>query len=128
MVEQSRRHAAEAGISNQIRIDVGDVYSLAFQDESFDLVVAIGVIPWLEQPGLAMKEMARVTKPSGHVILTADNRQRLNNLLDPLRNPNLAPLKRHIKHTLQHLGLRRHLPDQRDTSVAYHDCRFIDRT
>lgn len=128
MVEQARLHAAEAGITERLCLEVGDVYSLAFEAESFDLVIAIGVIPWLERPELAMQEMARVTRLGGHVILTADNRQRLNNLLDPLRNPTLAPLKRRVKHTLERLGLRRRLPDR---TVApfhnYHDCHFVNK-
>ncbi|HET8852310.1 MAG TPA: methyltransferase domain-containing protein [Ktedonobacteraceae bacterium] len=127
MVEQARRHAAEAGITDRLCLEVGDIYALGFENESFDLVIAIGVIPWLERAELAIQEMARVTRPGGHIILTADNRQRLNNLLDPLRNPTLTPLKQGVKHALERLGLRRRLPDQTEAPFyTYHDCRFID--
>jgi len=127
MIEQAQRHAAEAGLGERLSLAVGDVYNLAFEQESFDLVIAIGVIPWLEQPELAMQEMARVTRPGGHVILTADNRIRLNCLLDPWLNPALAPLKRRVKHTLEWLGLRRRSTDEREVTFNnFHDRHFID--
>src|SRR5947209_5082596 len=58
MVELARQHATESGTSETLSLSVGDVYALAFEDEAFDLVIAIGVIPWLEQAELAMQEMA----------------------------------------------------------------------
>jgi 2-polyprenyl-3-methyl-5-hydroxy-6-metoxy-1,4-benzoquinol methylase len=125
MVEQARRQAAEAGLAERLSLEVGDVYALGFEKESFDLVIAVGVIPWLEEPQLAVQEMARVTRPGGHVILTADNRVRLNCLLDPWLNPALAPLKPRVKHALERLGLRRRSSDQ-PLSMTYHTCRLID--
>jgi len=125
MVEQTRQHAKEAGMTEQISVDVGDITSLAFQNESFDLVLAIGVIPWIEQPDIAIKEMARVLKPGAHVILTADNRARLNIWLDPLRNPLLLPLKRLAKFLLHHSRLRRYSVG--DVGSHFHSSRFIDK-
>src|SRR5260370_20030886 len=66
MVEQARQHAAESGTADLLHVDRGNVCALTFEDDSFDLVVALGVIPWLEQPELAIREMARVTKPVGY--------------------------------------------------------------
>ena len=127
MVEQARRHAAEAGVADSLCLDVGDVYALGFEDESFDLVIALGVIPWLEQPELAIQEMARVTRPGGYIILTADNRARLNLFLDPWLNPALAPLKQRVKHAFERVGLRRRSPDKTEAILHdFHDCRFID--
>src|SRR5215470_14977330 len=54
MVEQTRQHAKEAGLADQIPVDVGDITALAFEDKSFDLVLAIGVIPWIERPDVAI--------------------------------------------------------------------------
>jgi ubiquinone/menaquinone biosynthesis C-methylase UbiE len=129
MIGQARQHAAEAGVVNLLSLDIDDVYDLAFEDESFDLVIALGVIPWLERPERAIQEMARVTKPGGHVILTADNRARLNLLLDPLLNPTLTPLKQDIKRALERIGLRRRSSEKTEPIFhAFHDRRFIDTT
>src|SRR5438270_9588727 len=97
MVEQAHQHAVETGTANMLSITVGDAHTLAFDDDSFDLVVAIGVIPWLAQPELAMREIARVTKPGGYAILATANRMALPSLLDPLYNPFLAPLRQRVK-------------------------------
>src|SRR5205085_8140892 len=94
MIDQTRRHAGESGVTESLSLDVGDVYALTFEESSFDLVIAIGVIPWLARPELAMQEMARVTRVGGHVILTADNRYRLTYLLDPWMNPALTAFRK----------------------------------
>lgn len=124
MVDQAHRHAEEAGVAARLSLNVGDIYALAFEDESFDLVVALGVIPWLERPELAIQEIARVLKPGGCVILTADNRARLNNLLDPWMNPALSPLKRQAKNVLVRLGFRRR--SVADVGATSRSRRFID--
>ena len=118
MVEQARRQAAESGTADLLSPDVGDIYALAFGDEAFDLVIANGVFPWLDQPEEAMKEVARVTRAEGYIILTTANRMGLASLLDPLMNPLLSPLKRRVKEAL---GCR-------SATLTYHSSRFIDKT
>ncbi len=73
-----------------------------------------------------MQEMARVTRPDGHVILTADNRARLTSYLDPWQLPALRPLKRHVKILLERTKLRYRSPS--DIEAALHTCRFVDET
>ena len=124
MVELAREHSEEADIAERLSVAVGDINALAFEDESFDLVLAIGVLPWIGQVEPAMQELARVTKPEGFVILTADNRARLHNLLDPLLNPVFAPLKRLAKNALAQTRLRR--PSLKDIGATSHSSRFID--
>lgn len=126
MVEQTRQHAEEAGLADQISVEVGDISALAFQDNSFDLVLAIGVIPWIERADAGIQEMARVLKPGGRVLFTADNRARLNIWLDPLRNPLLSPMKRMVKTLLDRSAIRRYSVD--DVGSHFHSTRFIDKT
>jgi len=124
MVEQARKLAFDAEFAGILTVDLGDVYSLTFEDESFDLVIAIGVIPWLDRVDLAIQQMARVTRPEGHVILTVDNWARLTNFLDPWLNPALGPFKRGMKDLLDRVGLRRR--SLSDIGANYHSHRFID--
>jgi len=126
MVELTRRHGEVSGTAELISVDFGDVHALAFEDGSFDLVIAVGVIPWLEKPELAIQEMARVTRPGHTIILTADNRMRLIYLLDPLANPALASLRRDVKAMLEHIGLSQ--VSKSRTKENLYDCRFIDET
>lgn len=123
MIEQAHRHAEESLTNDLLTLKVGDVYSLAFDDESFDLVIAIGVIPWLDRLDPAIREMDRVTKPGGYIILTTANRTGLMSILDPWRNPALEPLKRSLKDILHRFGHRNFSP-----SMSFHTNHFIDKS
>lgn len=124
MIEQARKLARESGFTGILSVDIGDAYSLTFEDESFDLVIAVGVIPWLDRPDLAIQQMARVTMPAGYVIVTVNNWARLTNFLDPWLNPALVPLKRGVKDLLDRVGLRRR--SLSDIGALNHSRRFID--
>jgi ubiquinone/menaquinone biosynthesis C-methylase UbiE len=106
MIELTQRHAAEAGLSDAVDAGLGDVHALRFDDDVFDLVVALGVLTWLHSPLIALQEMARVTRTGGTVIATANNAARLNYLLDPWLNPHLASTRAVVKRILRR-GKRR---------------------
>jgi ubiquinone/menaquinone biosynthesis C-methylase UbiE len=125
MVQQTRKHVKEAKMTERVSVDVGDIASLEFQDGSFDFVLAIGVIPWVEQPDRAIQEMVRVLKSGGYVIFTTDNWARLNRWFDPWQNPLLLPLKRWVKLLLHRSGLRHLSMD--DVGSYLHSTRFIDK-
>ncbi len=124
MVELTRQQAAESGVTELLSVDAGDIYALSFENDSFDLVTALGVLPWLERPELAIREMARVARPGGHVLLTDGNKVALNLLLDPWKNPAFAPLRRSVKGILEWVGLLHQLP--KPMMATFHDRRLID--
>jgi ubiquinone/menaquinone biosynthesis C-methylase UbiE len=101
MIALTRRRAVEAGVQQHLQVELGDTHALEFSDATFGLVIALGVLPWLRSPARAVSEMARVLKPGGWVILSADNRDCLVDWLDPLRNPLLVPIKRGVKRALK---------------------------
>lgn len=122
MIDLARQNAIGFGTTPAMpSFEVGDVYSLAYKDSSFDLLIAIGVLPWLDWTERAIQEMARVTKPGGYIILTTANRAGLASLLDPLINPVLRPLKLYVKSALVRLGLRQPSP-----TMVFHSSRLID--
>ncbi len=79
--------------ASRVRFQQADVHHMPFPDASFDLAVALGVIPWLHSPASALGELARVLRPGGHLIVTSDNRARLNHLVDPRFSPSLVWLR-----------------------------------
>jgi ubiquinone/menaquinone biosynthesis C-methylase UbiE len=101
MLEQTASQAAQAMLSAQIVPTLGDACALNFDSETFDLTIALGLLPWLNDAKLAFAEMLRVTKRNGHLILSSDNSHRLNYLLDPLENPLAVPLRRKIANWLR---------------------------
>jgi ubiquinone/menaquinone biosynthesis C-methylase UbiE len=105
MIELSQRNARDAGVANQINSMISDVHGLAFQDQSFDLVVALGVTPWLFSLRKALAEIARVLVPGGCVVLQASNVYHLNRILDPVLTPAFEPIRKSVKKGLERAGL-----------------------
>jgi ubiquinone/menaquinone biosynthesis C-methylase UbiE len=68
VIEVARDAALEAGAAN-VSFDVGDVYTLPYEDASFDVVHAHQVLQHLSDPVAALREMKRVTRPGGVVAV-----------------------------------------------------------
>jgi ubiquinone/menaquinone biosynthesis C-methylase UbiE len=94
MVSLAAERVRRAGLDARVLVRTADVHALPFAPMAFSLVVAVGVLPWLHSPEQALEEIARVLRPEGKLILTANNRARLNTLVDPRANVLLTPLKR----------------------------------
>lgn len=54
-----------------IRTVLGSADALPFQDGVFDLVVCMGVLPYYTDPDAICRQIARVTRPSGRIVVTA---------------------------------------------------------
>ena len=93
MLDRARARAVQAGVADHIRFSPADVHDLSFDDGAFDLVVGLGVLPWIDRPEAALAEIARVLAPGGHLIASTNNRSPLHVLADPARVPGLAPLR-----------------------------------
>lgn len=61
----------------------GNIEQLPFPDASFDVVYAVGVLQYLKDDQLAVREISRVTKEGGFVLISVPNYRMLHLLLDP---------------------------------------------
>ncbi|MFT3765029.1 MAG: methyltransferase domain-containing protein [Minicystis sp.] len=68
MLSVARRKAVSAGLPAAFMI--GDAEALELPDSSFDLVVCNSAYHWFPDRARAIKEMSRVLKPGGQLILT----------------------------------------------------------
>ncbi|MDP9429296.1 MAG: methyltransferase domain-containing protein [Actinomycetota bacterium] len=66
-LEEARALAARRGVA--VEFAVGDVYGLAADDGSFDVVHAHQVLQHLTDPVAALREMARVCRPGGVIAV-----------------------------------------------------------
>lgn len=66
IIEQAERLRVDREVANA-RFEVGDVYELACEDASFDVVNAHQVLQHLSDPVAALREMRRVCRPGGVV-------------------------------------------------------------
>jgi SAM-dependent methyltransferase len=97
MVDRVARRALALGLEHKVGAQVADATSLPFAAASYDVVAALGLLPWVSSPAACLRELARVARPEGHVLVTGMNRWQLPALLDPARNPVAAPLKRGLR-------------------------------
>ncbi len=124
MVQRTQRLAETSGVSRFVEVRVGDARHLDFPGGHFSLVLAVGVLPWVEPPIEPLREMARVTRHGGHLILTVDNRWRLNHLLDPRCFPWLRSFRWKVREALEKAGwVKRRPPVPRH---ALYSCREFD--
>lgn len=77
MIEQCKqnfRHIPSAHFS------VGRIEKIEFPDSFFDVVICMGVVEYIKNDKVAIKEMVRVVKPGGVIIITLPNKLSLYRL------------------------------------------------
>jgi D-aspartate ligase len=97
MLKVARRRGDNDVGDGRLRYVRADVGSLPFASGAYDLVIALGVIPWLSAPQTALAEMSRVLAPGGSLIVSADNRYRLSHLFDPRYSPAFSAARRRVR-------------------------------
>ncbi|GAB4277666.1 MAG: class I SAM-dependent methyltransferase [Candidatus Promineifilaceae bacterium] len=87
MLARAKKRAAQLNLD--VNLQLGDAQSLDFPDASFDDVVATFVFCSVPDPVLGLRELARVVKPNGRLLLlehVRSERPLLGTLMDAL-NP-----------------------------------------
>lgn len=92
MLERAKRRVARKKLGHVQALDIMDARHMAFEDDSFDTVVAAYVMSVVPEPAKVIKEIERVCKPGGNVIIVnhfaseGGFRRRFEGLLAPLSN------------------------------------------
>ena len=68
MLDRAKKKSAKKGIKN-ISFEERDIFSLPDEDNTYDVSMAGNVLHLLEEPEKAVRELCRVTKQGGRVIL-----------------------------------------------------------
>jgi len=55
------------------RFQVGDIENIPFPDNTFDAVVCLGVVEYLDSDDQALREISRILKPAGIALLATPN-------------------------------------------------------
>jgi ubiquinone/menaquinone biosynthesis C-methylase UbiE len=66
-IDVARRQAQEAGVADRCDFRAGDAHATGFPDQSFDLILGLGVLHHLDVPR-AMRELRRVLAPGGRAV------------------------------------------------------------
>ena len=104
MIERARERIGRAGLADRVTVERADAQDLQYANGSFDVVMALGVLPWMDSPPQATREMARVLRPGGVLVATIGNHRRLPWLLDPMSTPVLSGAREVLKRALRQLG------------------------
>ena len=105
MVDLTERLVRDRGLGTSLHVARADAHELPFPDSTFALVVALGVIPYLHSPDLAVAEIVRVLQPAGYFLASNDNALRLNHLLDPRLSPLLSRVRWFVGRGLRRTGI-----------------------
>jgi phosphatidylethanolamine/phosphatidyl-N-methylethanolamine N-methyltransferase len=76
MLEKARERVAKSSLDHVTGLHEMDASDLRFPDAAFDTVVAMYVITVVPEPEAVMRELSRVTKPGGEVMLVNHFSQR----------------------------------------------------
>jgi ubiquinone/menaquinone biosynthesis C-methylase UbiE len=74
MIRRAEQRMNGQPLARRCRLAVGDVEQLEFGEGAFDAVVAMGVLEYLPACDAALREMVRVLRPGGLLVLTVPNR------------------------------------------------------
>jgi ubiquinone/menaquinone biosynthesis C-methylase UbiE len=77
MLQRAQKQASDLRLESRVKLYLGDVQQLDFADGMFDSAVATFVFCSVPDPVLGLRELKRVVKPGGHVLL-----------LEHMRSPN----------------------------------------
>lgn len=72
MLKQAEKKMLEAKLP--IEFEKGDLYRLNYEDESFDAVISMAAFEFLKEPQKAFKELMRVVKKGGRILIGTINR------------------------------------------------------
>jgi SAM-dependent methyltransferase len=95
MIDAARAAAARAGLA--IDLCVASAYQLPFPDGSFDIVRAERVFQHLEDPEAALREMMRVTRRGGQVLVVDPDHGQASLALD---DPAHRRVFEHLRRTM----------------------------
>jgi ubiquinone/menaquinone biosynthesis C-methylase UbiE len=65
LIQMAQANATKAGLSHQLRFEVGNSAELHFDTASFDMVISTGMLHSLKNPVAVLKEIYRVLKKGG---------------------------------------------------------------
>lgn len=68
-IEAAQRFSDEEKVSERVEFHVGDAHRVNFSSSSFDVVIAHTLISHVSDPAAVLREMARVVRPGGTVVI-----------------------------------------------------------
>jgi SAM-dependent methyltransferase len=74
-IAKSVLDAVGPAMPDTVRLEAGDLHKLAYDDDSFDLIVCFEVIEHFKDPLVVLDELVRVLAPEGLLLISSPNRR-----------------------------------------------------
>lgn len=85
VLHQARERIHTTGLSRKVSFSKEDIMALSFPDESFDNIVCLGVLMHIPQIEIAIKELSRVLKRKGILVIGENNKYALESIMKRMR-------------------------------------------
>jgi len=127
MIELAKKNAEKAhlNIQTDFKQAVGD--KMDFPTESFDIVTAMGVLEYVDNPNAFLSEIVRVTARKGTIVITVPHQLSPFRLWEEAVEKTIRPLGRLVKYQL--LNRRQPtLPAVRHEAYSYKSLSELSKT
>lgn len=94
VVRRAREIMSHSPYADKAHFFIGDIEHLEFSDETFDVVVVMGLFDYLPSDDVALAEIRRVLKPGGVALVSLQNRYSYCTLVRTLAWPFRPVLRR----------------------------------
>ena len=108
-----------------VKFALGNVESLDFPDNSFDQVICMAVVEYLNTPDLMLAEIHRVLKPGGTTIITVPKKFHIDSLTIGLTKPFRKLAKLFVASDTDSLPRLRMQPAELDKAAEKTGLKFI---
>jgi SAM-dependent methyltransferase len=81
MLEAIATRVARSAYAASVALQIGSSEEIPHSPNSFDVVVAMGLVEYLDDPVRTLQEISRVTKPGGVALVTVPNLHSLHRFL-----------------------------------------------
>lgn len=68
-IRRARQLKRRFGLSSKLDFKVADIHNRIFPDKAGDFVISLGVLPHVENPCKVFRNMVRVSKPEGFIVV-----------------------------------------------------------
>ena len=97
MLEIGRQNVEQAGLQQQIKLELVDAKQMPYPDAHFDMVISNSIIHHLPNPLPFLQELKRVLKPNGAIFLRDLMRPNTQERLEEIVNKYAADCNEHQK-------------------------------
>ena len=85
LLDMARAAAERAGVAGRVSFQTGDVQAMPFEDGSFDVVISLNMLHYVDDPVAMLNEIERVLAPQGVLGLGALKRSWLAPLMPAMK-------------------------------------------